>query len=157
MTLTHVQGLDFARQSACLSPTLFDATIAQRQVLPGHGFGAVYPDCDTGNVAFAHNATTDWTPDRCALRCGLFRWLIRGLSPPTTPQRQKPNPLHVRVRVRAHMHAYTVVALCRCASLYHLEMKEEKKGRPTTVGFLSVVGAVVALVKLLKMLNKRGF
>lgn len=161
MTAPHaphaVQGPDFAPKSVRLSRTLIDAKITQRRALRGYGFGAVYSVYDKSRVAFAHNATTDARCRRCGVRCGLFASLFKGLSPLTTPQRSKPKSLHVCVRARAHMHAYTVVPLCRCASLYLPEKKEEKKGKPTTPDFLSVVGAVVALVKCLKSLNLRGF
>ncbi len=151
--------------SARLSRTLFGAIIALRGGPRGEGFGAVYPDCDTANVAFARNAATDWgsRPLRVPLR--LFRFGIRPLDQLQRCNAGKPVP-YMCVRMRAcAITCATVAALQRCALsllfLYLPEKKEEKQGvslsLPTTPAGRSVVGSVVGWSKPLKSFDLRGF
>ena len=140
-----------------LSRTLFGAIIALRGVFCGSGFGAVFPESDTSNVANARNAATDGPPRPLRVPLRVF---LSKISDLLQPQRCNASSRAYDVCARhscAHACAITcatVAALQRCALsllfLYLPEKKEEKKGNAlcsaATPAFLTVAGGVAAWV-----------
>jgi hypothetical protein len=163
-----LQGLSHTRFSPPLPRTPIGAIIALRGRACGQGFGAVYPESDTANVANGCNGATDRALRPLHLPLQLFSFKIKGLR---KLQRCNASRAHTYTRARhscacaCAITCATVAALQRCTLsflfLYLPEKKEEKQGFTKVLSATpvrsAVAGAVAAWVKPLKSLDLRGF